>query len=149
VGAFEEQHLGETEVALAAALRQLRSQRRLVLVLGILASHQPEGIVDALVPLVENVICTAPRVLGKTALPPKELAALCHRHSAAVEIVPEVGDAVERALAVSGTSAVVCVTGSLYLVGEARGRWESEDELLRGAWTAEEDPLPRPLVAQY
>lgn len=132
--------------ALAASLGLLRRGRRLVLVLGVLASHVPNGIVDVLAPLADAIICTAPNVIGKPARPPEELAALCRTYCPRVETQPGPVSSTRRAIALAGTEGMVCVTGSLYLVGAARRLWHSEEELLRSAWQDAEDPLPAQLA---
>ena len=135
-------HNVQKAAALASALQQLRQGRRLVLVLGILASHAPQGIVELLAPLANAVICTAPKVIGKPAYPADELASLCRHFCSQVEARPGPVAATRRAMTVAGKSGVVCVCGSLYLVGAVRGIWQSEAELLRSAWQDAEDPLP-------
>jgi len=132
--------------ALASALRQLRQGRRLVLVLGVLASHAPQGIVETLAPLADAIVCTAPKVIGKPAYPAEELAALCRAHCANVEARPGPVGATRRAIVLAGKSGVVCVTGSLYLIGAARAIWHSEADLLHSAWQDAEDPLPLPIT---
>jgi dihydropteroate synthase len=39
------------------------------------------------------------------------------------EVVEKVGDALDRALELAGKDDMVLVTGSVFLVGEARHRW--------------------------
>lgn len=140
-------HNAQKAEALANALRRLRGERRLVLVLGVLASHQPHAITDVLAPLADAIVCTAPRVIGKPAHPPEELAEACRRYCAHVEVNAGPLGATRRALTLAGRDGLVCVSGSLYLVGAARGLWQSEADLLRTAWSDAEDPLPAALTA--
>jgi folylpolyglutamate synthase/dihydropteroate synthase len=63
------------------------------------------------------------QVPGDRAMPAAELAARWRRRrpAARIEAIADVGEALDRALAVApGT---IVVAGSLYLVGEARRRW--------------------------
>ncbi len=53
-------------------------------------------------------------------MPAGEIAAAARELGAAAEVVPDVADALQRALAVAGADDVVLVTGSLYVVGAAR-----------------------------
>ena len=55
------------------------------------------------------------------AMPARDVAAAARELGAEVEIVPVVAEAVARALAVAGPDDAVMVTGSLHLVGAARG----------------------------
>lgn len=135
-------HNAQKAAALATALRQLRQGRRLVLVLGILASHAPQDIVELLAPMADAIVCTAPKVIGKPAYPAEDLAALCRDFCANVETQPGPVSATRRAMTLAGKGGIVCVTGSLYLIGAARAIWHSEAELLRTAWQDAEDPLP-------
>lgn len=140
-------HNAQKADALVETLRRLRNGRKLVLTLGILASHQPQGIVETVAPLADVVICTAPRIIGKPARPPEELAALCRNYCSQVEAIAGPLRATQRAIRLAGKDGLVCVTGSLYLVGAVRARWHSEASLLQSAWSEEEDPLPMRLAA--
>jgi dihydrofolate synthase/folylpolyglutamate synthase len=140
-------HNAQKAAALASALQRLRQGRRLVLVLGILASHAPQDIVELLAPLADVVVCTAPKVIGKPAYPAEELAVLCRSFCSHVEARPGPVGATRRAMTLAGKNGLVCVSGSLYLVGAVRSIWQSEEELLRSAWQDAEDPLPLPLAA--
>jgi dihydrofolate synthase/folylpolyglutamate synthase len=140
-------HNAQKAAALASALRDLRGGRRLVLVLGVLASHQASDVVAPLAPLADALVCAAPSVFGKAPTPPEELAACCRPYCSQVEVVSRPLAAVERALTLAGSDGLVCVTGSLYLAGNARARWQSEADILRSAWMPAEDPLPVPLTA--
>jgi dihydrofolate synthase/folylpolyglutamate synthase len=140
-------HNAQKAAALASALQRLQQGRRLVLVLGILASHAPQGIVELLAPLADAVICSAPKVIGKPAYPAEELAALCQRFCSHVEARPGPVGATRRAMTLAGKGGMVCVSGSLYLVGAVRNMWQSEEELLRSAWQDGEDALPLPMAA--
>ncbi len=139
-------HNAQKAEALATALRQIRQGRRLVLVLGVLASHVPQGMIELLAPLADAIVCTAPKVIGKPARPPEELADLCRPLCPQVETRPGPVGATRRAIALAGADGLVCVTGSLYLVGAARGLWYTESTLLRSAWQGSEDPLPARLA---
>jgi dihydrofolate synthase/folylpolyglutamate synthase len=90
-----------------------------VLVVGALQGRDPAALLDALrAPAARLVIATEPPTVR--ALPAAELAAAAHGMGAEVEVLPDVHDAVGRALAVAGEDDLVCITGSLYLVGAAR-----------------------------
>lgn len=91
----------------------------LVLVVGTLQGRDPVALLEALrAPAASLVVATEPPTVR--GLPAAELAAAAAAMGAEVEIVPEARDAVGRALAVAGPDDLVCVTGSLYLVGAVR-----------------------------
>jgi dihydrofolate synthase / folylpolyglutamate synthase len=104
---------------LAGAVRDMkRAYRRLVLVLGILGDKDYRGIVSELVPLADHVIVTKPeysRAMDVAALT-SEVRAL----HASVETAETVKKAVVAAQAMAAPDDLILVTGSLYVVGDAR-----------------------------
>jgi dihydrofolate synthase / folylpolyglutamate synthase len=104
---------------LAGAVRDMkREYRRLVLVLGILGDKDYRGIVSELVPLADHVVVTKPeysRAMDVAALS-SEVRAL---HSS-VETAETVSKAVVAAQAIAAPDDLILVTGSLYVVGDAR-----------------------------
>lgn len=76
--------------------------------------------------LLHEIARIAPRLLIATApdwaraIPPTEIAELARAEGLDVEVVPRVADALDRARALTTPDDAVFVTGSLYVVGEAR-----------------------------
>ena len=114
--------------ALVAALEEAFSFQRLVGVIGVLADKDARGLLEALEPVLESVVCTAsssPRSLSADAL-----AAIAVDVFGAdrVEAVPALDDALVAAVEVveddpdlvGAQGGGVLVTGSLLTVGEAR-----------------------------
>lgn len=102
---------------LARALRTLFRYRRLHLVFGILADKDVSGVASKLVPLADVVFVTQPQT-GR-ALPASELAKRCEPFGKPMRIFQTVTEALTAALQTGDADALVCVTGSLYVVGEA------------------------------
>ncbi len=105
--------------------------RRLHLVTGILADKDQPAMVRALAAVAERVVVTrAP--LEERAGDPEQLAALFGRALGAtnVRIEPDPDRAHDLALASAAPRDVVCVTGSMFLVGALRGRWVPEGQIL-------------------
>jgi len=105
--------------ALAASLAAYFPGRRGTLVVGISADKNLAGILGALVPLAERVICTAadhPRAAS-----PEALAALARPAAGdlpvRVETAPSPPEALRLALSEPDTP-MVCVAGSLFMIGE-------------------------------
>jgi dihydrofolate synthase/folylpolyglutamate synthase len=105
--------------ALAASLAAYFPGRRGTLVVGISADKNLAGILGALVPLAERVICTAadhPRAAS-----PETLAALARQAAGdlpvRVETAPSPPEALRLALSEPDTP-MVCVAGSLFMIGE-------------------------------
>jgi dihydrofolate synthase/folylpolyglutamate synthase len=112
---------GAHNAAGAAALKRALGEfkyRRLILVLGILADKDWRGMIRRLAPLAHRVILTRPP--EERALAPEALAAEAMRWSGSVDAVNEPREAIRRALEMAGRDDLVCVAGSLYLVGAVR-----------------------------
>jgi dihydrofolate synthase/folylpolyglutamate synthase len=90
-----------------------------ILVVGMLAPRDPGAVLEALDAATAYLVvaCTpeSPR-----AVPAAEVAAAAARLGVAAEVVPDVGRAVDRAMRRAGDGDAVLVTGSLYVVGQAR-----------------------------
>lgn len=89
------------------------------LVMGSLRPHDPAEFLDALsLPELRRVIACEPR--SPRAVPAAEIAAAAAAAGYEAELAGSAADALGRALALSSQSDGVLVTGSLYVVGEAR-----------------------------
>jgi dihydrofolate synthase/folylpolyglutamate synthase len=108
----------------ARALRQalvemvLPRVRRCHLLLGILGDKDVSGILAELLPLAGQVIVTAPD--SPRAMPPERLAAEAGRWTDQVTVCRTVAEALETAKSLADPQDALCITGSLYTVGEAR-----------------------------
>jgi dihydrofolate synthase / folylpolyglutamate synthase len=103
---------------LAQHLKEQYHQRKITLVIGVLDDKACEPILKNLIAPCHRVIVTQPSI--DRAVPANELAAVARKFATNVSIVPDVGAAVEQALKSSKSDEVVCVAGSLYVVGEAK-----------------------------
>gem|GEM_PF-4352272 len=61
-------------------------------------------------------------------MPPKKLYDIAKLGVKRVTIVPKVADAVQKAMAEAKPDDVICIAGSLYVVGEAKAFFESQTE---------------------
>jgi dihydrofolate synthase/folylpolyglutamate synthase len=108
-------------VALKATLQRHFPRARFLLLLGILADKNYPVMCAELAPLADAIF--AVRVKNDRAADPGELARVCRgvHPSARVEALPELTEAYERACALAGDdgNALIVITGSLFLVGEA------------------------------
>lgn len=106
--------------ALASALREQHGadQRRLILVVGLSRTHDPEQFLGPLAVLHPvRLLATQPAFRPRPAL---DVAEAARRYGfSGVEIVDgSVADAVRVALAEAGPEDLICVTGSFYTVGD-------------------------------
>lgn len=111
-------HNHDGAVALRRALSEYYGDRRLVLLLGMLGDKEREKVVAELAPLAAAVVITRPN--SPRAGEWQELAREVKKYLTEVYLEEEIGAAVEKALSLAGKEDVVCITGSLYMVAEAR-----------------------------
>lgn len=113
-------HTGASARSLAAVLAALIAERR-HLVLSISRDKDPSAILDALVPVGDELWVT--RADPIRSCDPASLADLAARRAPAVEIhcIEDPRDAVRTAFAALGPEDLLCCTGSVYLAGAARG----------------------------
>jgi dihydrofolate synthase/folylpolyglutamate synthase len=97
--------------------------RAITLVVGILDDKPYREILSALVPHCRRVILTRPQI--DRALPPEKLIPATSELTADWRVIPDVAAAVSHALNSSKPDDVVCIAGSLYVVGEAKAALEN------------------------
>ena len=112
-------HNPASMAALRETLQELLGGRRLVLVFGMLETKDYRTVTAMIAPLADAVVTTTPD--NPHALPAADLAAEVRKYAAGVTALPDRRDAVEHGRALAGPEDVLVVTGSVYLVGEARG----------------------------
>ncbi|MEW6616502.1 MAG: folylpolyglutamate synthase/dihydrofolate synthase family protein [Thermodesulfobacteriota bacterium] len=94
------------------------SFNRLLLVLGIMMDKDFRAIISRLVPLADKVVLAAPK-MDRSASPPVLYEEVKKYHKEA-EMVDDVKKAVSLAISLAKREDMVCVTGSIFTVGEAR-----------------------------
>ncbi len=104
--------------ALRRALESIYDYRRLILVIGMLGDKEREKVVAELAPLAEAVIVTKP--LSPRAGDWQRLADEARRYVSSVRLIAEIADAVDAAIEEAGPEDLVCITGSFYMVSDAR-----------------------------
>lgn len=109
-------HNPSAAAVLARALRTVFRYRRLHLVFGVLADKDAVGIAAKLLPLADTVWVTQPP--SERALPAQRLAELCAPFGKTMQVCPSVKEALMAAAQKAQGDDLICVTGSLYLVGE-------------------------------
>jgi dihydrofolate synthase/folylpolyglutamate synthase len=90
----------------------------LILVVGILEDKDLRQMLELLLPLASTVVVT--QSSDERATPAHALAAVVEEMGSDYVVVEEVAEAVKFARTLAAVSDMVCVTGSLYTVGEAR-----------------------------
>jgi dihydrofolate synthase/folylpolyglutamate synthase len=124
-----------------------------VIVVGMLSSKDPSGVLAKLRTAASSIITTEPTVIGKRSRAADSLAdaVTASGFTGAVRIEPDPDAALRLAEVVAKRKgAAVLVTGSMYLAGQVRRRWFSDQDVVlqRTSWPSatEESRLgpPRP-----
>jgi len=103
---------------LATFLAQETDQRPITMVIGILDDKPYKAMLSALIPVTQKVIFTRPKI--DRGLPPETLYAEARQYGKEMMLLPDVQQAVQRAVNQATPDDVICIAGSLYVVGEAR-----------------------------
>jgi dihydrofolate synthase/folylpolyglutamate synthase len=113
-------HNGDSAHKLAAALRSEFPYRRLLLVLGMSHDKQLDAILEALVPHAHTLVLTRsrhPRAYSDL----DKVAALAQPYlRGSLFMTSDIPEALEQAKALAQPDDLICVTGSLFVVGAAR-----------------------------
>ncbi|MCS7274180.1 MAG: bifunctional folylpolyglutamate synthase/dihydrofolate synthase [Candidatus Bipolaricaulota bacterium] len=106
--------------ALRQALQRL-SFERLLLVMGISDRKDVDAMLDAILPIADEVIATQAEFRGISA---EFLAQRVREYGRRCRGIPQPSEALEATLAQADDEDLVCVTGSLFLVGAAKAWWD-------------------------
>ena len=100
------------------ALKQAYPDRRLHLVLGIMADKNIRGILSRLLPKAETAIFTQPKYVR--AADPETLRRLARPYIQRHYVIPDPASAIQQAKSLATPEDVICITGSLYFAGEVK-----------------------------
>ena len=103
---------------LAKYLSANLEKQDITLVIGMLDDKPYKAMLRSLVPISKRVILTRPKI--DRGLPTQTLKIATKDLSPEVSIIPSVEKAVQHAVTTAGPRDVVCIAGSLYVVGEAK-----------------------------
>ncbi|MDO8785536.1 MAG: folylpolyglutamate synthase/dihydrofolate synthase family protein [Syntrophales bacterium] len=104
--------------ALCRALKEGFTYRKLILIFGVLDDKDYNTMLNKLVYLADRFVITRPSI--SRAVPTQKLVPLAKRSKNHIEVVEEPSMAIKRALLAANKEDLICVTGSLYLVGEIK-----------------------------
>jgi len=111
-------HNFDGALTLAAAIKEYFPSEKVVLLIGMLADKEREKVLSVLAPLAEKIVVTRPN--SPRAGEWRQLAREARLYTEAVMVEEQISQAVDRAIEAAGTGYMVCVTGSFYMVAEAR-----------------------------
>ncbi len=136
-------HNEEKVAALVADLPHLLprgSGSRRIAVLGVLEAKQANAMIRQLVPVIDVLVATAPKVLAKEPKEASRIAELAREagFTGPVQVQSQASAALATALAAARADLKdsIVVTGSLYLIGNVRSRWFGEADIIlsRSPW---------------
>lgn len=105
--------------------------KKLTLVLGILDDKPYEKMLESLVPCAQNIIITKAKI--DRSLEPSVLKKAAQKFTQCpVIIIEDVKEAVSHAIKISKDEDAVCIAGSLYVAGEAKGKIENDRIISQG-----------------
>ena len=111
-------HSPTSAEALCKAIREIFRYRRLILVVGLMRDKDLQAIGQVLCPFAAEIITTQafdnPRVI-----PAEEIAQAWLETGANSHVCPSVREAIPLAQSIATPSDLICIAGSIYIVGEA------------------------------
>ena len=124
--ALDGAHNPEKIKALTLALKDLFLGKKITFVMASKKNKDINGMLKKILPLAEKVVFTefsSTTDFGRNqSMPAEELGKTAKRikKNLKIETARDAREAIERAIGASAEGRVICITGSLYLVGEAR-----------------------------
>jgi dihydrofolate synthase/folylpolyglutamate synthase len=94
------------------------SDRKITMVIGILDDKPYNAMLKCLLPTAHRVILTRAKI--NRAMEPEKLEPIARKSTSKVKIVTGVRQALEHAMKTTPKKDIICVAGSLYVVGEAK-----------------------------
>jgi len=107
---------------LAEFLRDNMADRKITLVVGILDDKPYADMLRDMLQVCDRAIITRPKI--DRSLKPEILSDVAGKIIRDVKIIPSVGEAVEYAIETAAPDELICIAGSLYVVGEAKEELE-------------------------
>jgi len=105
-------------IALRESLKEEFPYKRLILLIGILKDKDFRTILRTLSPLADHIILSKPHL--DRAAPVSLLEKALKENGKTVEAIEDLEEAIKRGLSLTGEEDLLCITGSLYMVGEAK-----------------------------
>src|SRR5690606_39223789 len=107
-------------------------QPSLFLVFGCLAGKELDPMLEALLPLADGLVATRPRESRTRPEDPAAIARAARRFTDRVWTAGDALEALRLADGLRGPGDWICLCGSLYLVGEVKGRLQAGERWFRG-----------------
>ena len=122
-------HNRDSALKLRLSLEEYFPDKSIILIFGASEDKDIQGMFVELMPLTKEVMLV--RSYHPRAIEPSKLLELVHPYDHQAAIVENIPDALERATTLAGGHSVVVVTGSIFVVAEARKYWEKKANIRR------------------
>jgi dihydrofolate synthase/folylpolyglutamate synthase len=114
-------------LVLKESLEKEFQYHRLILLVGMMKDKDIKSILHLLAPLADHIILTRPPI--DRAAPPALLKKALGKNGRKAEVVDHLKEAIGRGLSLTEEEDLLCITGSLYTVGEARAYFCPQERL--------------------
>jgi len=108
-------------LVLRAALEKEFQYDRLILLIGMMKDKDAKTFLKTLVPLADHIIFSKPHT--DRAASPSVLLDVLGRNGKKAEVIAGMKEAIERGLSLTREEDLLCITGSLYTIGEAKSHF--------------------------
>jgi dihydrofolate synthase/folylpolyglutamate synthase len=108
-------------LVLRAALEKEFQYDRLILLVGMMKDKDAKTFLETLAPLADHILLSRPHT--DRAASPSVLLDVLGRKGKKAEVIEEMKDAIEKGLSLTREEDLLCITGSLYTIGEAKSHF--------------------------
>jgi dihydrofolate synthase/folylpolyglutamate synthase len=117
---------------LVDSIKHSYPDKKKTVVIGALSTKDADGMIKELAPIADSWVATQPHVFGKPVTSAEEFAAVIRSIDAGsdIHVEADVHAAVKHAIDATSEFDMVIVTGSIYMLGEARDYWIPRDSIL-------------------
>jgi dihydrofolate synthase/folylpolyglutamate synthase len=122
-------HNRDSALKLRLTLKEYYPSKPVILVFGASEDKDIQGMFFELMPLVKELI--AVKSFHPRAIDPNQLVEMAQTFGHPVDCVEHIPEALEKALQLVGEDGLVLVTGSIFVVAEARKYWEKKTNIRR------------------
>ncbi len=122
-------HNRDSAAKLAQTVEQYYPGKKVVLVFGASEDKDIQGMLAELMPMVKTLV--AVRSFHPRAIDPDKLVEMAGSYGRDIDCIEDIPQAVERAQQLVGQDGLVLVTGSIFVVAEARKYWEKRSPIRR------------------
>jgi dihydrofolate synthase/folylpolyglutamate synthase len=122
-------HNRDSAAKLCLTLQEYYPEKSVVLIFGASEDKDIQGMLDELMPKVTDLITV--KSFHPRAIDPDKLVEMAKNYNRSVHCVEHIPEAIKKALQTVGQGQLVLITGSIFVVAEARKFWEQKSNIRR------------------